>query len=1251
MATNPYKKKLATASINEAKAMDNAYSTALKKGVSTYTHDGLAYAVQPDKARVYATDIVSARTPKPITPTPTKPTAPKPKVAIPDTTRTDKPVVKSTAPPVQPVVEKEEPSEKLSPTTMGGASSTNRNYSSMVKKVEPIKQIIAKPSNATAIESTKVAPQTYGKKKQTATMNYADLTGGLVKAGIETVSKHYEPAVNTIKETTALGVNGIKREYAKKFGDDSDAISKFPSAPVTQTKPITLPKRGAVIPDSTDAEKKEAARLKEVARGPAIITGDTINDNNDYYHLPEVIDLTRIKAGVRNRGDRTPVQSDAVIATAFDNSRIITKKDPSFNSTHNYVGIDKEGNMKAGYGSDFGDDAQIIPFPIHYGVEAFSKKPDGDYNYSKKDVGDKGFTAPMIYGKNGMEPLNLMVHRGNKQDLDTYGNVTGGRIIITSPDMKKQILVSGSVKHIEAQLEKFKKDNGLSKVNLVKLDNGSYSRGFRTKDRHIDENDWREFDNRNTGGGSGFYLQGDGSKQKLAMGGMIKKKLANGGIPDPRYANYGAGLQVGAQAINMVDGMDGRPSTMGGIASGAMSGASMGAALGVPGMAVGALVGGGAALIASERAKKAEAEANDLHMQNLTDMNKVTSKNTLRNYATTGVTSTGHYAYGGDIEGYNKWRASLPPNLQNEDGTYDLRGAYEAGLQPELMEDGTYHMGSRNPQTGRILKSPAHPTFKKAMEIDKAMGYIPIVKPDGKVYTQNPSEYAYGGQPTQSYEVEGNEVVQGQGVQLAGQEQLASDVHRAVGPSHEEGGVDGTGGERVFSDRLKPVRGGKTYAQIADKLGKKKGKFEDKMSSHNTAAKNTGKRMIERIDNELDKTFNEQEMMKAKKFATNQAPLSSSSSKPKMWSGGDIDPKLGYNPAAAGSSMNPLPGGWKFDPRSKRPMNYVNHNGMYGQASDAFANGEFLMPGQMDSTKDFYNTYPNPVMANKRGTMYNTSVDAFIKPKIGTNSIDGLPIDDLPIDPNKYARPNMTVTPTTSTATDGTGVKGKKLAGDLLPWQFVDNLANGIATANTPKIPKPYLDDNVKLNTTFDINPQLSSARNTKDALVKSINANTAQSGVSNSNKQQLFATYNDTANGLYGQKFNVENELKNKEIMINQGINSDNKDKLFNHDVANAARRGNIGREYANNASNFANDMYTSARDAKMDARDLENIKMLAMANPNSTDYGMKLQAFKDMYTNDPASLDAAIATMQKNTPDAPALKDLLLLRQTLKK
>lgn len=102
-------------------------------------------------------------------------------------------------------------------------------------------------------------------------------------------------------------------------------------------------------------------------------------------------------------------------------------------------------------------------------------------------------------------------------------------------------------------------------------------------------------------------------------------------------------------------------------------------------------------------------------------------------------------------KGYWDWRNSLPDNLKYTDDTeYNMRGAYESGAQPTLENDGFYHLPTRNPQTGEILKTSLHPTFWKGLAEDAKLGYNTYFVGD-KVYTKSKEEgpinvYADGGE-------------------------------------------------------------------------------------------------------------------------------------------------------------------------------------------------------------------------------------------------------------------------------------------------------------------------------------------------------------------------------------------------------------------------------------------------------------------------------------------------------------------------
>lgn len=76
-------------------------------------------------------------------------------------------------------------------------------------------------------------------------------------------------------------------------------------------------------------------------------------------------------------------------------------------------------------------------------------------------------------------------------------------------------------------------------------------------------------------------------------------------------------------------------------------------------------------------------------------------------------------------KGYWDWRNSLPDNLKYTDDTeYDMHAAYESGAQPQWdEEDQSYHLPTRDPNAGLILKKSIHPTFWKGLTEDAKLGY------------------------------------------------------------------------------------------------------------------------------------------------------------------------------------------------------------------------------------------------------------------------------------------------------------------------------------------------------------------------------------------------------------------------------------------------------------------------------------------------------------------------------------------------
>lgn len=88
-----------------------------------------------------------------------------------------------------------------------------------------------------------------------------------------------------------------------------------------------------------------------------------------------------------------------------------------------------------------------------------------------------------------------------------------------------------------------------------------------------------------------------------------------------------------------------------------------------------------------------------------------------------------------ELQKYNEWVSNLPKNLQNSPN-YDLYGAWKSGATPELQDDGFYHLPTRDPNTGLILKGDFHPTLLEGLAFDIDAGYHPK-RENGRYYTRS----------------------------------------------------------------------------------------------------------------------------------------------------------------------------------------------------------------------------------------------------------------------------------------------------------------------------------------------------------------------------------------------------------------------------------------------------------------------------------------------------------------------------------
>ena len=282
-----------------------------------------------------------------------------------------------------------------------------------------------------------------------------------------------------------IAYNGIQRAYEKRAGNDP--ISNFQ------------------IPGQADTSTKYAIR-------PGTFTGDTIKTFNQrvspqQYIIPESIDVNEYTFGYRNRGNYNPINTEAAAITAFRNFKPFGKHDTRFKT---YIGIDKNGNLKAGDISQFSQ-GDYLSGTYSNEIASFMKDSKGNIVMTKSLKNPLQNQPAYIIWDNGKlvkkptgQAINILVRKDDPVG-NQYGNVTGGRVLVRVGNELR--LLSGSVKDIDRQFEEMKKRNKTDHGTFYTLDNGSFNRGFRTYNRVLTSKDLRKYDQLNSGGGNFLYLR------------------------------------------------------------------------------------------------------------------------------------------------------------------------------------------------------------------------------------------------------------------------------------------------------------------------------------------------------------------------------------------------------------------------------------------------------------------------------------------------------------------------------------------------------------------------------------------------------------------------------------------------------------------------------------------------------------------------------------------------------------------------
>ena len=243
------------------------------------------------------------------------------------------------------------------------------------------------------------------------------------------------------------------------------------------------------------------------------IMGDTIPIPKDSrkYIIPENINASEYKFGFRNRGDYNPiVGTHGAAITAFTPFKLYDNLTKPERQDANFIGIDKNGNLKAGTWDIFGPGDYLT---TTYQNNIIGPKRDENGNLVwKNDIGhgNLSYYVPVILVQNedgtvSEGSLNILSNRRQKKGTK-YGSVSGGRAVVKLPDNTYRIL-SGPVEKVFADMEQLKEQYNLPYLSTFTLDNGSYNRGLRTRDEVLNSSDLHWYDKQNHGDSGNFlYL-------------------------------------------------------------------------------------------------------------------------------------------------------------------------------------------------------------------------------------------------------------------------------------------------------------------------------------------------------------------------------------------------------------------------------------------------------------------------------------------------------------------------------------------------------------------------------------------------------------------------------------------------------------------------------------------------------------------------------------------------------------------------
>jgi hypothetical protein len=374
--------------------------------------------------------------------------------------------------------------------------------------------------------------------------DYAQIIGKFLgnQFSPEGMQRTFENAADVVSDYANMGINKAKRMYALYTGEGDNEKTK---------SEIKIP--NVVSPSKIKGNQQKTKLTIDgmpYQEGNAI---DMTDKDSRYYTKPQWIDLNNpnLKLGARNRGSRLgDIKSEGFVITPFakeygsdydddkGTNTIRRYKDSEIVNDKIYGGVDDNGQFYLDYGKNLkGKNLQMADFR-DMEISGIAKDKKGRYMYGNATSNKRVAKTAIALDAQGKpnKDLNLLIPKASlKKGHESFGQIGGGRFILASSDLKHKVLVSGSLKNIDDDIETFKKATGLKTIKLIPLDNGTFARGLSTKDGIITDKDQEAYDNFNSSGGAAFYL--------------TQKRIGGSVLPKAQFGWSNIGQTIGQNVV------------------------------------------------------------------------------------------------------------------------------------------------------------------------------------------------------------------------------------------------------------------------------------------------------------------------------------------------------------------------------------------------------------------------------------------------------------------------------------------------------------------------------------------------------------------------------------------------------------------------------------------------------------------------------------------------------------------------------